>query len=314
MRAPSKLPVSLRSTPFAVGAEGAAGAKGTAAAESVTRGRARAADLITPFRGVRDHARSRDQKVLARAFAPLLEPDQVFSHLTAAALHGMRTPERHPPPVVHVTTFGGRRPIRRAGVSAHRGGDGCGHVAVRGLPVLDPVETWLHLASSLELDDLIVMGDGLVRRKAPVTTLAGLGAALDAHRRLVGGPLLREALEWVRAGTDSARETMLRLLLVRAGLPEPDELNGEIRNEYGAVIAHGDLVWREARVIVEYEGDQHRADPRQFAIDIDRVGAVQSLGWTVIRVDAALFARRNILIPRLRTALMHAPPPRSPSP
>jgi len=298
VRAPEELPAGLRSAPFAVGADGAPG---------VSRGRARAGDLTSPFRGVRDHEQPRDQLGLARAFAPLLVPDQAFSHRTAAVLLGMRTPQGHPRPVVDVMTFGGRRPIRRAGVSAHRGGDDCARAAVGGLPVLDPVETWLHLAGGLALDDLIVMGDGLVRRRAPATTVAGLRSALAAHRRLVGGPRLREALEWIRAGTDSARETMLRLLLVRARLPEPDELNGEIRNEHGAVIAHGDLVWRAPRVVVEYEGDQHRTDPLQFSIDIDRIGAIQSLGWTVIRVDAALFARPRTLIPRLKAALTTTP-------
>ena len=209
--------------------------------------------------------------------------------------------------MVHVTTFGGRRPIRRVGVCAHRGAADCPRTVRHGLPVLDPVETWLHLAGSLALDELIVMGDGLARSGTSGTTVSGLGAALDTHRRLVGAPRLREALGWIRTGSDSARETMLRLLLVRAGLPEPDELGGEIRNEYGVVIAHGDLVWRRARVIVEYEGDQHRTDRRQFAIDIDRIGEIQSLGWTVIRVDAALFARPAVLVSRIRAALGYSP-------
>lgn len=296
MRTPSDLPPDARSGPFAVGADGAAG---------VSRRRTRARDLVAPFRGVRDHAAPIGQAELARALAVVLEPDEAFSHHTAAAILGMRTPPGPAPSRVDVMTFGGRRPMRRLGVAAHRGGDACGRTMLDGLPVLDPVETWLHLGAALDVDDLVMMADGLVRRGFPAATLERLSGALAGHRRLVGAPRLREAIAWVRPGTDSARETALRLLLVRAGFPEP-EVNGEIRNEFGAVIAHGDLVWRTHRVVVEYEGDHHRTDRRQFAIDIDRIGGIQALGWSVLRVDAGLFARPRVLFDRLATAFSRA--------
>ena len=106
----------------------------------------------------------------------------------------------------------------------------------------------------------------------------------------------------VRPRTDSIRETVLRLLIVDAGLPEP-EVNLEIRNRAGAIIAHGDLVWRSSKVIVEYDGDQHRTDRWQFSVDVDRIGRLQQLGWLVIRVDARLLARPDQLIERIRAAL-----------
>jgi very-short-patch-repair endonuclease len=48
-----------------------------------------------------------------------------------------------------------------------------------------------------------------------------------------------------------------------------------------------DFLWREARVIVEYEGDQHRTDRRQWQNDIHRVRLLEGLGWKVIRITAS---------------------------
>ncbi len=294
MRHPSELPAALRRGAFAVSASGAPGA---------TRRRTRAADLSAPFFGARSPgSRPIDQIGLARAFAPLLRPGEAFSHLTAAAIHGLRTPSARAGRAIHLTTFDGGRPIRRAGVIGHRGFAECGRAEATGLRVTDPVETWLHLAATLDVDDLVVMGDGLLRRKHPFAAREELRIAFGSHRRIVGANRVRAALELVRPGTDSARETMTRLLLVRAGLPEPVH-NLPIRDELGRVIAHGDLVWPDGRVIVEYEGDHHRTDQWQFSIDIDRIGRLQALGWHVIRVDAVLLARPRVLVDRVRRAL-----------
>jgi very-short-patch-repair endonuclease len=76
-------------------------------------------------------------------------------------------------------------------------------------------------------------------------------------------------------------ETLLRLLLVRAGLPEP-LLNPEVA--VGGGVLHPDLVYPQWGVVLEYEGDQHRTDPRQWRHDIWRREALESAGWRVVRV------------------------------
>jgi very-short-patch-repair endonuclease len=86
------------------------------------------------------------------------------------------------------------------------------------------------------------------------------------------------------------------------GFPEP-EVNGLIYNSYGAEIAHGDLVFREYRTILEYDGGQHRVSDRQFSIDISRLDALMEEGWRVIRVDKSLLARRATLVGKIDTAL-----------
>lgn len=51
-------------------------------------------------------------------------------------------------------------------------------------------------------------------------------------------------------------------------------------------MAYLDMGWEEFSVAVEYDGDQHRADRRQYVRDLTRLRMLTDLGWTVIRVIA----------------------------
>jgi very-short-patch-repair endonuclease len=42
--------------------------------------------------------------------------------------------------------------------------------------------------------------------------------------------------------------------------------------------------WPDLMLAVEYDGEQHRVDPVQFAYDIQRSEDLDELGWTRIRV------------------------------
>ncbi len=273
-------------------------------AVGVSRSRLRASDLSSPHHGVRIH-RPPSTDLLERvdAFLPLLHADELFSHMTAAMLLGMRTPRRLRDAGLHVTTIGNRRARRRPGVVGHRAHHRPAAITELGHPATDPIATWLDLASTLTLEETIAMGDGLVRRKRPFTTMDALAERVEFATGVRGISTVRAAMPHIRPGTDSVRETLLRLVLLAAGLREP-EVNGEIWDAAGTVWTHGDLVWRAERVIVEYDGEHHRTDRRQFSIDIDRIGRLQAAGWHVIRVDAGLFARRTDLVARIRSALM----------
>ena len=110
----------------------------TAMALGVTRRRLRGADLERPFRGARTvsapvtppddspYGRQRQARLRgARAFAPLLRPDQFLSHESASALWGAPLPLVRPEGraailPVHVSTFGHGHLPRVEGVVAHR--------------------------------------------------------------------------------------------------------------------------------------------------------------------------------------------------
>jgi very-short-patch-repair endonuclease len=90
----------------------------------------------------------------------------------------------------------------------------------------------------------------------------------------------------MRPGSASRRESLLRLRVLRAGFPEP-ELNTAIELADGRV-THGDFVFREHRVLLEYDGEQHREDDDQFHRDVERLNDLAASGWIVIRVGRRL--------------------------
>lgn len=154
-----------------------------------------------------------------------------------------------------------------------------------GFRVASPVETWCQLATCLTLVQLVVAGDALVRHGTPDLgeRRADLLAAADDAAR-PSSRRLQRAIALVRLGSRSPWESALRVLLVEAGLPEP-EVNGRILDARGRFVAECDLVYRAARVVIEYEGDGHR-DQKTFRNDIHRYERLQDLGWRVVRVTA----------------------------
>jgi hypothetical protein len=172
-----------------------------------------------------------------------------------------------------------------------------------GIPISSPLDAWCESAPLLGVDELIAMGDGLVCRRSPVADLAELRDAVRARVGRRGAGRLRQALPHVRAGTDSSRETRLRLFVVAAGFPEP-EVNPPLVDRRGVVIAHGDLAWRDYRVVLEYEGRQHAEDPGQFAIDIRRLDDLAAEDYRVIRIDRRLLQDERTLTAKIAEALL----------
>jgi very-short-patch-repair endonuclease len=303
MRRNHPLPQAIASRPFSVR---------EAAELGVGAGRLRGNDLSRPFHGTRMNGNLAPEAPeiadLAAAYATRMPPDQYFSHWTAAVLLGLRLPEFRVSRlldvrVLDVSVPSLRRAPRLRGVRGHELLPSVQiHTLPTGLRVSDAVETWCQLAAELPLDDLIVMGDGLVCRQSPFATVAELTAAVSNWGARPGGPALRRALLEIRCRTDSARETMLRLIIVRAGLPEP-VVNFAICNRFGAVIGLGDLAYPSHRVLLEYDGGQHRSDERQFHIDISRLDAFMEEKWRVIRVNKSLMQQPSTLLNKVRTAL-----------
>jgi hypothetical protein len=245
----------------------------------------------------------------ARAYAPWLRSGDRFSHATAAALWGLPLPG--PVTDLHVTAIGAHNRPRGQGVIGHRTHD-AGVVLRDDLPVSMPGALFVELATELGLDDLVAVGDALIldpqvldpRDIRPWATIDELAIASRTSRR--GCRRARAALAFVRQGAESRPETLLRLLLVRAGLPEPD-LNVEIRDVAGRLLGRADLVYRKAHVIVEYDGDHHRTSTAQYEKDMTRVERLIAAGWTVIRVRArGLFVTPGETAARVRAALAAA--------
>lgn len=300
MKRAEKLPPSLSGRAFTT-AEGSA--------SGVSLKRMRGSDLAQPFSGIRSPRGGDDSpRTRIETYSRRMSPDQFFSQVTAAIIHGLPLPlslERDR--TLHVCTEHPAIRHRVRGIVGHHVGPGTVRIVeVGGLRVTSPVDTWCQLASVLRLDDLIKVGDALVRRKNPLATMNELRTGVLRYAGHRGARKLREAFEWVRPGVYSPKETELRLLLVRAGLPEP-EVNCAITDRLGVKIATGDLVYRCYRVLVEYDGEQHRTDEEQYHWDVDRLDRIMEEGWRVIRINKShLRSKPASVLRKVETALRAA--------
>jgi very-short-patch-repair endonuclease len=73
--------------------------------------------------------------------------------------------------------------------------------------------------------------------------------------------------------------------LLDNGFPKP-ETQIPVLSGSTCPVAFLDMGWRDYMVAVEYDGDHHRKDRRQYVKDIARLRMLQALGWNVIRVIA----------------------------
>lgn len=165
-----------------------------------------------------------------------------------------------------------------SGVRVHRGRVFDGEVFVsNGMLVTTAARTGYDLGRLGEVSDV----DALL--KATGITTDDIKAVAAQHRAAPGLRLLAKTLALVDAGAESPRETGLRLLLQRSGLP-PVQTQIVVRDEFGGFVARLDMGWPELKLAVEYDGDQHRTDRRQYVRDMRRLEELTRLGWVVIRV------------------------------
>lgn len=165
-------------------------------------------------------------------------------------------------------------------------------------PVVPPIRALRQAAGELPFPELVVACDHLLRvphcgeasrgrappAPEPLVSLADLHACADQpHGR--GARRLRQAAQLAREGAESRMETLTRLRTVAAGITGL-ELQAEIHAPDGTFIARVDLMERRSRTILEYDGEQHRLDRRQYLRDVDRLDRLRDAGWRVLRVHA----------------------------
>ena len=207
--------------------------------------------------------------------AALWVPEGVVAGRAAAALHGAQWVGSSTPVELIGTS---RRPragviVREERIADHeimRAGD---------LTVTTPERTALDLARHLPRSAAIGQLDALaaatgVKPHAVLSLAEDYGGARGIRRA-------RALLPLIDAGAESPRESWLRLLLIDAGFPRPTT---QIPVSDGYMTAFVDMGWDEPRIGLEYDGDQHRLDRRQFVRDIGRHEMLSRLGWLTIRV------------------------------
>lgn len=231
---------------------------------------------------------------IARAFVPRLGERTVLGGLTAARIWGLPVPRRFDgDATVHVLVPAGRnRPVGRGILSRSVHERLWDARELHGVPVASPALTWATASRHLEVSELVVLGDAFV-------------AIAGAWGSRTGGAAMRIAVTRVRTGVESPMETWTRLVIVAAGLPEP-EVGVELWDG-SEFVGRIDLAYRTQKIAIEYEGDHHRTDKRQWHKDIGRVNRLQEIDWFAIRATTTqLWPTPTRFVEQVRAALRRA--------
>ncbi len=216
----------------------------------------------------------------------------IIAGRAAAALHGAKWvddfapvellgPFNHPPPGIVV---------RRERIELEE------TVEVGSLRVTGLARTAFDLARHLPRGVAVANLDAL--SAATGVTASDAAALIPRHTGARGVRQCREALDLMDGGAQSPKESWLRLVLIDAGLPRPVT---QLKVTDGHLVAYLDLGWETPMVALEYDGDHHRSDRRQYVKDIRRAEMVERAGWHVIKVINE--DRPDVIVRRTRDAL-----------
>lgn len=233
-------------------------------------------DWWSPTRGVR-LPRGEDD-VLARCSALLaVRPGAVICRCTAATAWGCAVTSRDGP--IHAVMPPGSDGLRREGHRRLRGAlspvDITRHC---GLAITTPQRTFVEIAQEVSLSLVVAFGDHILRQQ--LTTRGAIDECLARSRGQRGVRRARQAAGLLDPRAESPPESVLRVTLIAAGLPAPSP-QVVIRSATGAIIARGDLVYEDERIVIEYDGEHHLT-PEQQAKDADRRHRLALDGWLVI--------------------------------
>ncbi|WP_198153946.1 endonuclease domain-containing protein [Catenuloplanes japonicus] len=151
-----------------------------------------------------------------------------------------------------------------------------------GLPVTSPARTAFDLGRQPDRRQAIIALDAMLHRK-----LVKQGRLADFAGGREGRPgvaLFTARLAETEPLTESPMETLLRLLIIHAGLPRPIAQH-DVTSKAGLWLARVDLAYPELCIAIEYEGDHHR-DRDTFRQDIVRKRRLEQAGWLVLRFTA----------------------------
>ena len=224
----------------------------------------------------------------------------VFSHQTVARL--MDLPVRNDDGRIHVTVLPGRAAPRYRGMVGHVSSYSSQETThLFGLPVTTACRLFADLAATATRPSLLAIGDAILRGR--MATPDELRQFLEHRPGRRGSRRALALLPLLNPAAESPMESVVRLLLFDGGLPIP-EVNANVYDAFGQFLARADLLFRAARVIVEYDGDQHRVSREQFARDVARGSELAAAGYLVLRFTASdVYTRPHYVLATVRAAL-----------
>ncbi|MDO7880922.1 hypothetical protein [Antiquaquibacter soli] len=171
---------------------------------------------------------------------------------------------------------------------------------IHGIRVTSPAATWVDIAAELSLRDLVAVGDHFIFGGRPLTSRAALQDEILARTGQRGVKRARAAWDLLDEGSESRRESHLRVLLVSNGL-------GQFQSNVWVATSdghryRGDLVDPARKIIIEYQSAFHH-DPQRQQADMVRRSRLQADGWIVIEVSRRDLDHATDLLDRIRRTL-----------
>jgi very-short-patch-repair endonuclease len=218
----------------------------------------------------------------------------IIAGLSAAAVHGAKWVDAKAPlEILH----NNRNPLPGLRIHSDRLEDD-EFTLIDGVPVTTPTRTAVDVGCWYPINNAVAVIDDLLRATdAKVAEFQILAERYPGRRGIQSA---RNAIDLADAGAQSPKETWVRLLLIRAGLPRP-QTQIPVSDEFGNSTYYLDMGWEDFKVAAEYDGEQHRRDRWQYTWDIRRREALERLGWIVIRVVVG--DRPADIVSRVRAAL-----------
>jgi hypothetical protein len=273
-------------------------------------------ELVRVRRGAYARENKPDQLIeqrhrrLVLGTAPQLRDGAIFSHGSAAVLHGLPV---WPAAVqrVHVTRNRRGNGIKRTVVQVHGAPlDVHETVLIDNMPVTSLARTVLDVARTWPMTQAVAAGD---RALTLGLTSAELDAGLVSMARWPGVRAARRVVEFLDVRSESVGESFSRVRLMEEGLPAP-EPQGEIFGPNGQFIARVDFYWKEHQTVGEFDGKikyGRLLKPGQRIEDVIfdeklREDALRDLGLQVVRWIWPDLYRTGVLRGRVLRAFARA--------
>ncbi|MBL8910750.1 MAG: hypothetical protein JNM17_08620 [Archangium sp.] len=223
----------------------------------------------------------------------------VFSHQTAAALHGLRNFERAAPVIATV-----ERHMLSKTIQLHQGPvHHKDQRVIDGFPVTSVPRTAIDLAGVLDGEAAIrSMVDEMVSRR--LMSLDVFKQALDRNGGARGTALLLHILHEYEGGdgaSESELEDRVYALCKEYGFPKPKKQRAVYD---GKRFRRLDLLFEGFGVIIEADSSAYHSSPEAFEADRQRINALHARGFIVLHWTwSAIEERPYELVDELRRVL-----------
>lgn len=238
------------------------------------------------------------------ASLPYASGTLVYSHTSAARLHGLRLWKADP--LIHLT-----QPFK-----ASRGGNAADvvpHTALLqpavitekyGLPVTTLEQTVVDCSRTLAYEPALIVAEHALSLGADRHMMELMVHELRGHKNVAN---TRSVLANASPLSESAGETRTLDFLRRMRIPLPTQ-QVEVLTQYG--LHRLDFAWEDCKVALEFDGkikyfDYRPTDEAVFQ-ERRREKALMAQGWTIVRVDWPELAREAALKRRILAALHSA--------